>query len=92
MNEILNFISRRWQKDADWISGNCYWFARILQTRFPFLEIYYLPIDGHFVCGDGENYYDWTGLVELKEIPFLFSDLERQEPGWYDRIWRDCIL
>ena len=92
MYEILDFIHRRWRKDANWLDGNCYWFARILQTRFPFLELYYLPIDGHFVCGDGENFYDWTGVVQLEEIPWLFSDIEEQEPNWYNRIWRDCVL
>ena len=92
MYEILNFIKRRWKKDANWLDGNCYWFAVILQNRFPFLEIYYLPIKGHFVCGDGVNYYDWTGVVQLEEIPFLFSDIEQQDSSCFDRIFRDCVL
>lgn len=92
MSEVIDFIHRRWQKDADWLVGNCYWFAYILQTRFSFLDIYYLPIEGHFVCGDGDFFYDWTGIVQLNETPFLFSDLQKQEPDWYFRICRDCIL
>lgn len=93
MNEILDFIHRRWQADADWLTGNCYWFAKILQTRFPELKIYYLPIEGHFVCGDGvANFYDWNGLVKLQELPFLFSDIEKNDPLWYQRIWDNCVL
>ena len=92
MYEILDFIHRRFDKDANWLNGNCYWFAYILSTRFPFLKIYYLPIAGHFVCGDSVNFFDWTGLVSLEEIPFLLSDIEKQDSLWYDRIVRDCIM
>ena len=92
MYAILDFISRRWQKDANWLDGNCYWFAYILKTRFPFLEIYYLPIAGHFICGDGVQFYDWTGVVDPEEVPFLLSDIEKQDILWYDRIVRDCIM
>ena len=92
MYEILLFIKHRWQKDANWLNGNCYWFAHILKTRFPFLEIYYLPIEGHFVCGDGENFYDWTGVVKLQELPILLDDIQLIDSLWYDRIVRDCIL
>ena len=92
MNEILDFIQRRWQKDANWLDGNCYWFAYILKTRFPFLEICYLPIEGHFVCSDGDNFYDWTGLVNPPEIVLPLSAIEEQDPLWASRIWRDCIL
>ena len=92
MHEILDFINRRWHRDADWLDGNCYWFARILQLRFPFLELYYLPISGHFVCGDDDNFYDWTGIVQLEESPLLFSDLKEQEPDGYNRILRDCVM
>ena len=35
--EILDFIQRRFPKDSDWTTGNCYWFAGILGNRF-FLE------------------------------------------------------
>ena len=29
---------------------------------------------------------------QLEEIPILFSDLEKQEPDWYNRILRDCVM
>ena len=92
MNEILEFIQRRWKKDCDWTNGNCYWFAYILTTRFNNLKIYYLPIEGHFVAGDGITFYDFHGINNLQEKPYLFSQLELEEPHWYKRIVRDCIL
>lgn len=45
------------------------------------------------MCGDGiANFYDWTGLVELKELPLLFSQIKEKDPIWYQRIWNDCVL
>lgn len=57
---ILNFIQRRFPQncDSNWLTGNCLWFAYILQKRFPDLEIFYLPIEGHFIAGlPQENLY-----------------------------------
>lgn len=90
--EVIEFIKRRWQFDSHWIDGNCYWFTYILTSRFPHLDIYYLPIVGHFVAGDCENFYDWTGLVTLTEKPWWFSNLKEIEPNWYARIVRDCVM
>ena len=92
MEEIIEFIKRRWQLDSHWLDGNCYWFAHILTARFQHLNIYYLPIDGHFVAGDGDNFYDWTGLITLQEKPYLFSQLQIDEPNWYSRIIKDCVM
>ena len=92
MEEIVEFIKRRWQLDSHWLDGNCYWFAHILTSRFQYLDIYYLPIEGHFVAGDGENFYDWTGLVTLEENPYTLSSIKETEPAWYSRIIRDCVM
>ena len=94
MYEILKFIEHRWPYDSHWLDGNCYWFAAILKSRFPFLEIYYLPIVGHFVCGDAESnlFFDWSGQVILEEEPIKFETIQKEDPLWYDRIVRDCIL
>ena len=64
-NEIINFINRRWQNDCNWMNGNCYWFAFILCNRFPDLEIYYCPFEGHFYAGKNNQYYDWHGQHNL---------------------------
>lgn len=91
MDEVLEFISRRWKKDSNFIDGNCYWFAHILCTRFPYLRMYYLPIEGHFVAGTPSRYYDWTGLNSSKEKPVLFDEIKVIDSSWYNRIVRDCV-
>lgn len=91
-NEILDFIKRRWNKDANWLDGNCYWFAYILKARFPILEIYYLPASGHFICGYNNEYYDWTGMLKIQETPILLSDIQHYDSSWYNRIIKDCMM
>lgn len=91
MDCVERFIQRRWSHtDAYWTDGNCYWFAHILITRFPYLHLYYLPITGHFIAGDGTNFYDATGKLQLKEKGILFTDLLHDDPTWGARLLRDC--
>ena len=94
MEEILEFIYRRWsQTDGNWFNGNCYWFAHILTTRFPELKIYYLPIEGHFVAGKDELYFDAAGQYATSGQPFYdFEELESEDPSLYNRLIRDCVL
>ena len=91
-NEILDFINRRWRIDANWTNGNCFWFASILNLRFPQTEIYYLPIIGHFIIYDGENYYDWNGIYLPEEKPISWKDLRELDSLWAERLMRDCFL
>ena len=89
--EIINFIEKRFSQDCHWLDGNCYWFAKILSLRFPQLEIFYLPIEGHFIVGYQENFYDWRGQIQLKEFPQKLETIRTQDPIWYNRLVRDCI-
>ena len=89
--QILDFIKRRWTKDSHWTDGNCLWFANILKLRFPEVEIYYLPIEGHFIVGFEGQFYDWTGHLLLEEKPYLFSDIKESDPPYYNRLIRDCF-
>ena len=89
--KILEFIKRRWSKDSHWTDGNCLWFATILKLRFPEVEIYYLPIEGHFVVGYDNQFYDWTGRLQLEEKPYLFSKLKEEDPLYYNHLIRDCF-
>ncbi len=93
-SQILDFIKRRWKKDSDWCNGNCWWFATILLDRFRGfgLERYYLPIEGHFVVGDGKTFYDWTGVYEPEENPIAWTELRKMDPVWARRIVRDCKM
>ena len=88
---VEDFIKRRWQIDSHFLDGNCLWFATILTIRFPELEIYYLPIQGHFIVGKNNIYYDWTGKIELEEKPILFNSIKNNDSLWYSHLIRDCF-
>ena len=88
---IEEFIKRRFSLDCHWLDGNCYWFASILVKRFPFLQLYYEPIEGHFYAGKGSNFYDWRGKIEPKYKPILFSEIRKNDNLFYKHIIRDCI-
>ena len=93
-DEIYDFIYRRFEVDNNWITGNCYFMALILNHVFD-LPIYYLPVEGHFVVFNSktEHFLDWLGTVKLaeNESPILFSKLKDTDPQWYTRIIRDCV-
>lgn len=92
MTTVEEFIARRWSKDANWLDGNCYWFARILSLRFPELEVWYCPIEGHFVAGNRNgHFYDWTGRIAAVPSMVRLSDLQTTDPIQYARLVRDCI-
>ena len=91
--EVLDFVRRRFSENCHWLDGNCYFFAVILCSRFPFLDIYYAPIEGHFVAGYNGRFYDWRGeYVSEHKTPVLLSDIEKKDPAWYRIIVRDCIM
>ena len=94
--EILEFIHRRFPKDSNWLDGNCFFFAKILECAF-MGTIVYDPIDGHFLfTQDGEIYYDWAGAHQYeKEHSDKFEVWKfymRKDPSHYARVIRDCTL
>lgn len=92
--EVLEFIKRRFPTDCNWCNGNCYYFAVILCKRFSWLEPYYLPIEGHFMAGNGTFFFDHRGVhykSELEETPYEWSKYEEFDCLDYNRIVRDCI-
>ena len=95
IESILEFIKRRFPQNCDWDTGNCWWFAAILQARFTELEIWYEPVKGHFYAGnkDGTIFYDWYGAhINLKDKPILINDIIKSDPKWAKRLIRDCIM
>ena len=92
IKEVCEFIERRWKiTDAKWTDGNCYWFAHILCTRFPLLDIYYLPVVGHFVAGYEDVYFDWNGMYKPETTTiYKLSDIEVFDKIWFKRLMRDC--
>lgn len=94
--EIIEFITRRFTTDCKWMTGNCYYFAIILQSRFPRLEIVYFPLPGHFMAYDAESdlFYDWTGChnIDKDEAYYIWDELRNTEPLLYYRISDGCIV
>jgi hypothetical protein len=89
----MEFIMRRWKNtDANWFNGNCYWFAHILTARFPELKIYYLPIEGHFIAGKDELYFDAAGPYTVGTKPIYdFEALKDWDFNLYIRLIQDCV-
>lgn len=93
MEEVLNFIQRRFKKDCDWTNGNCYYFAIILKDRFPQGNIYYNVIECHFVFKYQDNYFDWNGLYSAnKNILIQWDNFEEFDSLQKERIIRDCVM
>lgn len=93
-DKILEWIHRRFPQDSNWLNGNCYQFALLLNSTFEG-EIVYDPIDGHFlfysVCG---RFYDWSGIrVYSRSYSQTFvkwSNYRQEDPLHYERVMRDC--
>ena len=92
IDEVLDFIKRRFLKDCDWLSGNCYYFAIILKNRFPYGDIYYDTINGHFLFKYKGFYYDWGGIVMPRGELILWNNFEEYDPLRKERIIRDCTI
>lgn len=91
--DILDFIHRRFPNDSNWVSGNCYYFSLILKSRFSSGEIYYNPIENHFVFKYGELYFDHTGMVFDDSLKLVkWKDYSSLDESDYYRIIKDCIL
>ena len=102
MDEILNFIQRRFpltEGDTnDWLGKNCYYFVRILKTRFRG-EIWYDLVDGHFLFKHDDYFFDWSGIryeynldkPETVDNLVRWADYKKIDPTHYDRICRDVI-
>lgn len=94
--EILSFISEFAKARETFMTGCCYWFARILQERFCGGEILYDYKYNHFMVQLGDQIYDAQGDVTEKYMGspdlVLWSEYQQIDPSHYKRIVRDCIL
>lgn len=91
--EILEFIKRRFPKDCNWTTGNCYYFATILHERFPGGTVAYDVIYGHFVYKYEDTYYDWNGIVDMTgRLVVEWNSFEDYDKSVKERVERDCIL
>lgn len=91
-DNVLDFIANRFKIDCDWTSGNCFYFAKILETRFPGGSIYYDVINGHFIYRYKGNYYDYNGVVEMNGRKLIAWDtFKNYDINVYRRVLKDCI-
>lgn len=92
--EVIEFINRRWKKDANWLNGNCYYFALILKDRFPKGRIWYDVIYGHFIFELKGRFYDFSGEIAVPGGAYCipWDEMEAYDKLLYKRIIRDCIL
>lgn len=91
MEEVLDFIDRRFKTDCNWLTGNCYFFCMILLSRFPSGRVYYDTIYGHFVFYLDGEYYDWGGIVYPKGVLIPWDKFKEYDAAQYKVIVRDCI-
>lgn len=92
VNNILEFIQRRFKDNCNWTTGNCYYFAIILKDRFPDGKIYYDVIWKHFIFQYQNQFYDWTGMVKPDTPLVEWDKFNEYDSLEMQRIIRDCIL
>lgn len=95
--QVLSFISRftcggtRQQVIECFTQGCCYWFAGVLHSRFPYSDIVYDPVPGHFGCCIDGYVYDITGDVTGAGEWISWAELQAREPNVAFRIREGCI-
>ena len=92
MEEILEFIKRRFPTDCHWLDGNCFYFSQLLFIRFPQGSVWYDVINGHFVFKYEEQYYDWTGVVQSDGYLVEWDKFDEYDSLQKQVIIRDCIM
>lgn len=74
--KFINGVRNEGTKDV-FLNGYCYWFAFILNNRFPGGDIVYDPILGHFAYKYRGFIFDIRGIVpKLETKDFI--------------LWKDC--
>lgn len=92
MDNIIEFINKRFKKDCDWLNGNCYYFSIILKNRFPDGKIFYDVINGHFIFLYNGHYYDWTGCIKPDGYLVEWDKFDEYDSLQKKIIIRDCLM
>lgn len=92
MDNVLDFINRRFKNDCNWVNGNCYYMSLILRDRFPDGSIWYDVINGHFIFLYNDKYYDWTGIVEPNGYLVEWDKFDEYDGLQKQVIIRDCLM
>ena len=95
-NTILRFIAHFKGSEDTFLNGCCYWFSVILYDRFfseRVVEIYYEPVEGHFITKIDNRYYDVRGdVTELYRGKPMYNmyEMHQNDVRMYERLMRDC--
>ena len=85
--DVEAFIHRRFPNKEKWTQGNCFYFAKILETRFPGGKILYEPLAGHFLYKYNNEFYDWTGKYTGDTSRVYDIEIEKGS-GFYKELMR----
>ena len=98
--KVLKFINNykhisKKEIEYAFTNGNCYWFAYILHTVFNG-KIYYLPIEGHFICKIENEFYDIKGCIDdsfnyTMDVLYDWNEYCKIEPLDSERVAKYCI-
>lgn len=73
-------------------NGYCYWFACILNTRFPDSEIVYYAVGKHFACKIEDHIFDITGDITNKNLFFeSWDSYRKQNPFEAKEVLLSCV-
>lgn len=92
MDEVLEFVQRRFSIDCNWTCQNCYYFSLILKDRFKSGKVMYDVVNGHFVFLYDGKYYDWTGRIEPNGYLVEWDKFGEYDEAQKKIIIRDCIM
>lgn len=94
---IDHFASYGYDVIRCFTTGNCYWFAKILEERFGEVfhhgEMVYHPIKNHFAYRDNRTkyVYDITGVIDGTNY-VAWREYALEDPLHTQRLIEDCIL
>lgn len=94
-NDVLSFIKifRRYSDSVELFTNcACYWFAKILNERFPSSYIVYNPEDVHFATWIDGDVYDITGILDSVNDPWFDWEQYKEDAIDSDEIERLCVL
>lgn len=88
--QILRFINGFESVKDFFLNGYCYWFAVILAKRFNG-EIWYYPIENHFITVINNKGYDASGEYEIHQPTYPWGTYYKVDSLDCMRVVRDCI-
>lgn len=91
IDEVTEFIHRRFAKDCNWIDGNCYYFTVILKDRFQGGVVYYDVTSGHFIYSYNGKFYDWAGVVYPGGRLVKWDEFNEYDCQQRSRIIENCL-